>query len=416
MKADSFLSVVLAVALLLSSLLVFVEPASAATDSENTWEIKASMPKGITGGRAAAVDGKIYVMGPYDNYLFDPEDNSWTTKSPMPTPRIGFAIAVCQNKIYLIGGWSQNATAITQGAVYDPYTDTWVTTAPMSEVRYFLAGSVVSDEIYFMGGDFMNGSIARFLSNQAYNVTSNSWSTKAPLPYASTSCMSAVSGGKIYVMGQQVDAPYSYFNQIYDPQNDSWSMGAPMPKNVVEAAVGSVTGANGLRRIYLLGGHGQEFFSDLSTVQVYDPENDNWTYGKLMPTGRFGLAVAVVGDKLYAFGGYSAWAGPADYSQGRKDYCEVYTPFGYGSPDPVYVLEHTPPNVTFESSLNGTATTNSTVPLVFYVDKAVDWVGYSLDGQGNVTVAGNFSLSGLSGGSHSVTVYANDTYGNMGAS
>jgi hypothetical protein len=213
-----------------------------------------------------------------------------------------------------------------------------------------------------------------------------------------------------------VDAPYAYFNQIYDPLNDSWSMGPSMPKNVVEGAVGSVTGANCLRRIYLLGGHGPEFFSSLSSVQVYDPESDNWTYGKPMPNGHFGLAVAVVGDKLYAFGGYPSWAGPAAYGHERNDYCGVYTPFGYGSPDPVYVLEHTSPNVTFESSLNGTATTNSTVSLVFSVDKAVDWVGYSLDGQGNVTVAGNFTLSGLSGGSHSITLYANDTYGNMGVS
>ncbi len=416
MKAYSVLSIILSVALLLSSLLVYVEPALAATDSENTWEIKASMPKGITGGGAAVVDGKIYVMGPYDTYLFDLENNSWTTKSPMPMPRMGFATAVCQNKIYLLGGWSQNATATAEGAVYDPYTDTWGTTAPLSEVRYFVTGSAVGDEIYVIGGDFMNGTLARSLSNQAYNVTNNSWSTKAPMSYASPLCVSAVSGGKIYVMGEQIDDPYSSFNQIYDPHNDSWSIGASMPKNVIDAAIGAVAGANALRRIYLLGGHGLEFFSSSSAVQVYDPVNDNWTYGKPMPTGRFDLISAVVDDKLYTFGGYSSWAGPADYSHERNDYCEVYTPFGYGSPDPIYVLEHSPPNVTLESSLNGTATNNSSVPLVFCVDKAVDWVGYCLDGQGNVTVAGNFTLTGLSSGTHSIQIFANDTYGNMGAS
>jgi hypothetical protein len=43
-------------------------------------------------------------------------------------------------------------------------------------------------------------------------------------------------------------------------------------------------------------------------------------------------------------------------------------------------------------------------------------MGYSLDGQNNVTVTGNVTLSGLSVGLHNVTVYANDTLGNMGAS
>jgi hypothetical protein len=58
----------------------------------------------------------------------------------------------------------------------------------------------------------------------------------------------------------------------------------------------------------------------------------------------------------------------------------------------------------------------SSVPLSFTVNKPAVWMGYSLDGQNNVTVTGNVTLSGLSVGLHNVTVYANDTLGNMGAS
>jgi N-acetylneuraminic acid mutarotase len=415
MKADSVLSVVISVVLLSSSLLVAVEPALAATDSENTWEIKDPMPKGIGYGGAAVVDGKIYLMGPYDNYLFDPTNNSWTKKSSLPTPRVGFAIAVYQNKIYLLGGWNQNHTATAEGAVYDPHNDTWGTTAPMPEVRYFLTGSVVGDEIYVIGGDFMNGTLARSLSNQAYNVTSNTWSTRAPMPYASPLCVSAVSGGKIYVMGEQIDDPYSSFNQIYDPRNDSWSMGASMPKNVIDSAIGAVIGANALRRIYLLGGHGLEFFSSSFAVQVYDPVNDNWTFGKPMPNGRFDLVAAVVDDKLYTFGGYSSWAGPADYSHQRNDYCEVYTPFGYGAPDPSYALETFAPEVTFLVPQNSTFS-DSTFQLNFTINKPSVWVKYSLDGANNVTVSGNFTFSDLSNGAHSLTLFAQDAFGNVGAS
>jgi hypothetical protein len=43
-------------------------------------------------------------------------------------------------------------------------------------------------------------------------------------------------------------------------------------------------------------------------------------------------------------------------------------------------------------------------------------MGYSLDGQENVTIAGNTNLTGLSHGAHFVTVYANDTADNMGSS
>jgi parallel beta-helix repeat protein len=58
----------------------------------------------------------------------------------------------------------------------------------------------------------------------------------------------------------------------------------------------------------------------------------------------------------------------------------------------------------------------SSVPLAFTVNKQAVWMGYSLDGQDNVTVAGNSTISGLSNGLHNVTVYAEDTFGSEGAS
>jgi hypothetical protein len=42
-------------------------------------------------------------------------------------------------------------------------------------------------------------------------------------------------------------------------------------------------------------------------------------------------------------------------------------------------------------------------------------MGYCLDGQASVTVAENFTLTELPSGSHTLTLYANDTVGNMGA-
>jgi len=56
------------------------------------------------------------------------------------------------------------------------------------------------------------------------------------------------------------------------------------------------------------------------------------------------------------------------------------------------------------------------VPLTFTVSESTSWIGYSLDGQMNVTISGNTTLVGLSDGLHTVIVYANDTVGNMGYS
>jgi parallel beta-helix repeat protein len=80
-----------------------------------------------------------------------------------------------------------------------------------------------------------------------------------------------------------------------------------------------------------------------------------------------------------------------------------------------YVLATTPPKISVLSPLNQTYNETS-VPLVFAVDKHVNWTGYSLDGQETVTVTGNCTIANVTNGLHSVTVYANDTFGNIGAS
>jgi parallel beta-helix repeat protein len=78
-------------------------------------------------------------------------------------------------------------------------------------------------------------------------------------------------------------------------------------------------------------------------------------------------------------------------------------------------LEIEPPIITVLSPENKTyASKNVALTLTF--NKPTFWIGYSLDSQINVTISGNTTLTDLSEGPHSITVYANDTSGNMGYS
>ena len=54
--------------------------------------------------------------------------------------------------------------------------------------------------------------------------------------------------------------------------------------------------------------------------------------------------------------------------------------------------------------------------LSYTIDEEASWVGYSLDNQANVTVTDAAVLGDLPFGSHNVTVYVEDSVGNMGAS
>jgi len=85
-------------------------------------------------------------------------------------------------------------------------------------------------------------------------------------------------------------------------------------------------------------------------------------------------------------------------------------------------LDRIAPNITIYSPMNKTLETNS-VPLTVGTNEPTSWIGYSLDDQPNTTFASNMPigyssimLSGLTGGLHSIRVFANDTNGNMGVS
>lgn len=90
-----------------------------------------------------------------------------------------------------------------------------------------------------------------------------------------------------------------------------------------------------------------------------------------------------------------------------------------------YALQSTPPKISIISPLNQTYN-ESSVYLTFSVNvlspvKVVSWAGYSLDGEPNITVTSNspmtnVTITNMTIGAHNVTVYANDTYGNIAIS
>jgi len=75
----------------------------------------------------------------------------------------------------------------------------------------------------------------------------------------------------------------------------------------------------------------------------------------------------------------------------------------------------TPPAICILSPENKTFAVNH-VPLIFTINESASWICYSLDDQPNVTITQNTTLTGLLDATHKIIVYANDTFGNLGAS
>lgn len=276
--------------------------------------------------------------------------------------------------------------------------------------RYRLQANVLNGKIYCIGGIAINGATG---INEVYDPTSDTWTTKSPMPTVTDIYSpSAVFNGKIFVFcgfSYYTNEPVNFQKtQIYDPVTDNWSLGAPPPNYVYGQAV-VTTGQMATERIYVLSNGGN---------QIYDPENNTWTLGATIPTNGQGFGAAVVNDKLYVMGGSIR-----TYPLGSIVYSifnvtpsatnDEYTPAGYGTPDPTYLLEHTLPKISIESPLNQTYN-DSSVTITFTLNKNITSASYSLDGQQNVTITGNTTIANLPNGLHNIAIYANDSYGNVG--
>ena len=414
---------------LIASCVIVAKPVSAdSAPIGNTWAELAPMNIARSYFGAVALNGKIYAIGGCDqvatggneimpastytggvtgtNEVYDPNTNNWTSEALMPTPREGFAIAVYQGKIYCIGGSTQSPPygwggAIAVNEMYDPSTNTWQTKAPMPYPVTNFQANVIGGKVYCVGGIDVNGVGSK--TNQVYNPATNTWSENAPLPTATYDYATATYNSSIYIMngvdwysGNGLD-----LTQIYNPQNDTWSSGAPPSHTETDfvADVGvSTTGINAPERIYVFG----------SYTQIYNPMTNSWSLGEPISPSRTGFAAVNINDQLNVIGG-STFTGDLNAEVATEtefNLTQQYTPVGYGTIRPeISILS--PENQMFNES---------SVPLVFTLDMAVSWEGYSLDGNANVTLSGNETISSIPNGSHTITVYANDTFGNLGAS
>jgi N-acetylneuraminic acid mutarotase len=205
-----------------------------ATDS---WQIGPILPAFNNHGMAAAVNGKIYLIGgqtaadgdPYVDtvYELDPTKGQWVQKSRMPTARSAGVALVHEGKIYVAGGRPPRGHDF---AVYDPTADKWDILPMLPTQRNHMTGAVIDGRIHVVGGRLGPGlSLEKTSVHEVYDPQTQTWATAAPLPSGRSGMNGVMAKGCFHVWGGEEPAGMIPNHEYYDPKKDQWTRLRDMP-------------------------------------------------------------------------------------------------------------------------------------------------------------------------------------------
>ena len=276
----------------------------------------------------AVLNDRIYVFGGQSNldsinatsvtYEYNPAADTWTRKADMPTARSVASAAAVDGKIYVIGGAiKQLNTRFQTVEMYDPATDTWQKKADMPTARWTHAASVVDGKIYVFGGSGA-GELGGLSTVEAYDPSTDQWTRKTDLPTPVFGLASAVVTGKIYVLGGAANRGLSQLVAEYDPISNSWRERSSLPTGRWALSAGTVAG-----KIYAMGGTGllpnHGGTTRFAAVEEYDPEAEptGVTQVDFIPGSAGAVSFSTVGGDSATRAGYAQVglnSGPAPYA------------------------------------------------------------------------------------------------------
>jgi len=228
--------------------------------------------------------------------------DTWINRADMPgVARWDFATATVKNAagqsvLYTIGGCTDIRAPRNSVAAYNVATNTWLGRAPLPGLRCSPNGAgVIDGRIYVTGGIYLQ----RGTSNlYVYDPATNTWKEKATIPIngGSYGGVTDVLNRRLYVYADCVDIHNCDFAgpgfYRYDPDTDRWTVLARTQWSHRYGVGGFIGG-----KFYLVGGFGVKY------IEMYNPATNHWTTVGSIPRLRQRAAGAVLGGQLYMMGG-----------------------------------------------------------------------------------------------------------------
>ena len=220
-------------------------------------------------------------------------DPAWRTLAPAPSERTEVAAAAVGGRIWVLGGYAPDGATLATVEVYDTAADTWSRGPDLPVAVNHAMAATLDGALYVAGGNDGDGP-----STQLARLEGERWRPLAPLPRGRSAGGLVALDGRLYLVGGVVDGGLAGDTQVYDPAADRWSSapGLPTPREHLGAASSG-------GRVYVVGGRTGGIGSNLAAAEVFDPGTGRWRSLPPLPTPRHGLGVVAVGDVVHVLAG-----------------------------------------------------------------------------------------------------------------
>jgi Kelch motif protein len=187
----------------------------------DTWTTLPRLPVATRAAAAAALDGRVYVLGgttPTGNTAAVRawDGRRWRAHARLPAPRFNHAAVVLGGRLYALGGFHRLRER-REVFVYEPTTDRWRRASPLPRATHAFAAVAFHGEIWLVGGRRGERVLREVW---IYDPRRDAWRAGPSLPSPMELLGAAVAGGEIHAVWEST-------YQIYSARTGRWRAGPP---------------------------------------------------------------------------------------------------------------------------------------------------------------------------------------------
>lgn len=197
----------------------------------DSWTARAPVPRSLAQeGVTGCTDGvHVFLFANGVGYSYDVSTDRYSLLGAMPHYVGNWAsCGYYEGKIFLIGGLSHDREVENTTQIYEIETRQWSIGSPMPFASYgsVRENPIVGNTMYILQGQREDGEFSSQV--YAYDLSSNSWTSRSFGPHADDGVAGGVWNGEIFSFGgrQDVSGPYGLnYASVYDPsvdRNSAW--------------------------------------------------------------------------------------------------------------------------------------------------------------------------------------------------